>query len=72
MSLLSEAIDQQLVDDCVEAICDLGCRRVGEIIHQLEHEEPVVETSHLDAHARHAVLTELKSIMAVYGGVCRF
>jgi hypothetical protein len=71
MTQPSGTIDRQRVDDRVEAICQLGCRTVSEIIDRLERGETVAETDTLDEHDRAAVLAELKSIMAVYGGTCR-
>jgi len=58
------------VDDCVEQICEKGCRRVGEDIRALERGRVPPEARHLDAEERACVLLELKAIMAVYGAAC--
>ena len=58
------------VDHSVDRICRLGCRRVGEIIRRMESGERVAEVAGLSPQERQAVLTELRSIMAVYGGAC--
>ncbi|UCB53731.1 MAG: hypothetical protein JSW45_07070 [Thiotrichales bacterium] len=50
----------------VEAICELGCERVNEIIASLESDQNVAETNGLDRSDRVRVLVELKEIMAVY------
>ncbi len=58
------------VDDCIERICEKGCRQVGEDIRALESGCAPPETRHLNAEERACVLIELKAIMAVYGGAC--
>ena len=58
-------------EHCVDRICRLGCRRVSDIIHRLEQGERVAEVAGLSPGERRAVLAELQSIMAVYGGSCR-
>lgn len=64
-------MNQDKINLCVEALCELGCRTVSSIIREMEHGAPPVQTAHLDADERRAVLAELKSIMAVYGERCR-
>ena len=54
------------VRSAVEAICELGCVRVNEIIDSLESGHSVLETGGLNASDRKLVLNELKAIMAVY------
>lgn len=58
---------RQRVDRCVELICDKGCRAVWKDIQRLEAGEMLPETAPLSEDERHAVLQELKSVMAVYG-----
>ncbi len=62
--------EQTRIDDCVERLCQKGCRRVWDDIAALERGEVLPEVAGLDAEARHRVLLELKSIMAVYGDRC--
>ena len=62
--------EQTRIDDCVERLCQKGCRRVWDDIAALERGEVPPEVAGLDAEARHRVLLELKSIMAVYGDRC--
>nr|VFJ54414.1 MAG: hypothetical protein BECKFM1743C_GA0114222_101392 [Candidatus Kentron sp. FM]VFJ64419.1 MAG: hypothetical protein BECKFM1743A_GA0114220_103563 [Candidatus Kentron sp. FM]VFK11675.1 MAG: hypothetical protein BECKFM1743B_GA0114221_102013 [Candidatus Kentron sp. FM] len=61
----------ELVDDCVEALCQQGCRSVLDKITVLERGEHIPETVAIGEAGRSAVLDELKSIMSVYGNVCR-
>jgi hypothetical protein len=56
---------------CVEALCNKGCKAVRDDIAALESGQRLPETRELRADEVRAVLAELKSIMAVYGGVCR-
>ena len=61
-------MDQSKVAHCIETLCQKGCRDVACTILALEQNEPVEELQHLSEGERLAVLNELKSIMAVYGG----
>jgi len=61
-------MDQSKVAHCIETLCQKGCREVACTILALEQNEPVEEFLHLSEGERLAVLNELKSIMAVYGG----
>ncbi len=56
----------QRVEQCVEILCLKGCRAIHGVIAQLERGESLPETIHLTEQERHAVLTEVKAIMAVY------
>ena len=58
------------IDECVERLCQKGCRSVREDILLLERGVVLPELSALDDLARQAVLKELRSIMAVYGDSC--
>lgn len=60
-----------LVEDVVEQMCQAGCKTVLQKIDALERGETIPECACLDCDSRHIVLHELKSIMAVYGNVCR-
>jgi hypothetical protein len=62
---------QQLVEDCVELVCQKGCRSVRLIIAALERGEDVPEARGLDEEDRRGLLEELQSIMAAYGDTCR-
>nr|VFK53186.1 MAG: hypothetical protein BECKTC1821F_GA0114240_100236 [Candidatus Kentron sp. TC] len=60
-----------VVDECVETLCQQGCRSVLGKIAALERGEHTPETEPLGEQGRIAVLQELKSIMSVYGNtVC--
>ena len=63
-------MDQRKIDDCVERLCNRGCREVMAIIARLDAGEPVDGTESLAGEERRAVLEELRAIMAVYGGEC--
>ncbi len=54
------------IETCLEQICLLGCRRVREIIRQLEQHQEVEQAASLTPGQRDSLLRELKSIMAVY------
>jgi hypothetical protein len=54
------------VQSLIEAICELGCDRVNEIIDVLEDGNTVAETRGLDKSDQQWILRELKAIMAVY------
>ena len=59
------------IDACIEAICKKGCQEVRREIRLLEQGQPLPELLHLSQTARQSVLSELKSIMSVYGDSCR-
>ena len=54
------------VDAHVARICDLGCRRVYQVIAALERGQESDEISTLPDALRKAVLIELKAVMAIY------
>jgi hypothetical protein len=56
----------QQVQSVIEAICELGCERVNEIIASLESGNVVSEIAGLNNSEQVAVLVELKAIMSVY------
>ncbi len=58
------------VEQCIEAICHKGCRRVWGEIDALERGEEVPEARGLRWDEKAFVLSELKTIMAVYNGRC--
>jgi hypothetical protein len=58
------------IDECIERLCQKGCRSVRDDIRLIEQGETIPELSVLDDLARQAVLKELRSIMAVYGDSC--
>jgi hypothetical protein len=58
------------IDECIERLCQKGCRSVREDIRLLERGVVLPEIRVLDNLARQAVLKELRSIMAVYGDSC--
>lgn len=58
------------VEDCIEAICHKGCRQVWGEIDALERGEELPETQGLDREEKAIVLSELKTIMAVYQDRC--
>ena len=59
-----------LVEARVETLCQTGCRRVRQAIETLEQGGELPETRDLTPDQRRALLAELKSVMAVYGGAC--
>ncbi|MGD8308773.1 MAG: hypothetical protein PVG98_04970 [Chromatiales bacterium] len=59
------------VDDCIESLCQKGCNAVREDIAALEQGRSLPETRGLTSEEALAVLSELRSIMEVYGDVCR-
>ena len=63
-------MQQKQVQDCIEALCQKGCRSVRESIMALEHGEKLPETRGLTAEQVQVVLDDLKAVMAVYGDVC--
>ncbi|MBT8420606.1 MAG: hypothetical protein KJO08_07060 [Gammaproteobacteria bacterium] len=64
------SLTKELVDDCVESLCQQGCRNVLGKIAVLERGDHIPETVKLGEAGRSTVLEELKSIMSVYGNVC--
>jgi len=58
------------VEQCVEQVCQYGCAQVWQIIAQLERDEPIAEAAALTAAERGEVISELRSIMSVYGDRC--
>jgi hypothetical protein len=54
------------IEDELDRICDLGCKRVNEIIHEAGSGKSVPELAGLNAADSEEVLDRLKSIMAVY------
>ena len=58
------------IDRVIENLCLKGCVSVREDIKLLQRGVILPEIRDLDEFARHAVLEELQSIMAVYGDVC--
>jgi len=59
------------IEECVETLCNKGCRSVRKDIAALEHGQVLPEMWQLDPDERRAVLRELQSVMAVYGDTCR-
>lgn len=64
-------VDGHSVDDVIEKLCQAGCKIVLQKIDAMERGESIAECASLGRTERHFVLRELKSIMAVYGNVCR-
>ena len=58
------------IDQCVEILCQKGCRSVREEIQLLEQGVILPELKALDDLSRRKVLNELRAIMAVYGDSC--
>lgn len=61
---------QQKIDECVEDLCNKGCKAVWGVIDSLESGMKLPETAHLKPAEIDAVVDELKTIMAVYDGTC--
>ncbi len=68
--MTQDAVDPSLitaVEASIERICDMGCRVVWQNIAALERDECPPEVQGLSGTERAMVLSELKTIMAVYG-----
>lgn len=59
-------MDQQKVQDCVEALCHSGCEMVRATISAMEEGQSIAQTQGLEMDEAHLVLNELKAIMSVY------
>ena len=59
-------MDQQKVQDCVEALCHSGCDMVRATISAMEAGQTIAQTDGLEQDEAGAVLKELKAIMSVY------
>lgn len=64
------ALNHRLVEQCVEHLCQKGCRAVWSDIDALEAGQPLAEVDGLSKVEREAVIVELKAVMAVYNGSC--
>jgi len=60
------------IEECVEILCQHGCQAVNLYIRDLEQGYITPYTAHLTLPEQEQVLTELRTIMAVYqaGGSC--
>ena len=63
-------MDHHRVEHCVERLCLKGCRSVWSDIDALEAGRVLPEVRGLSRAEIHAVLRELKAVMAVYEGNC--
>jgi hypothetical protein len=54
------------VDNHVEQICEMGCDNVNRVIALIEQGQVPEELANLPIEYRQTLMTELKSIMAVY------
>lgn len=63
-------MSNQVVDHCVEALCQKGCSAVWGDIEALESGVRLPETAGLSRSEIQAVIHELKSVMSVYRGTC--
>lgn len=63
-------MNHRLVEQCVENLCQKGCRAVWSDIDALEAGDVLPETGGLSSTEVRAVLDELKAVMAVYEGAC--
>jgi hypothetical protein len=61
---------QNRVDNCVEALCQKGCRNVWGDIDALESGQKLPEAEGLNDVEIQAVIHELKAVMSVYKGTC--
>jgi len=68
--LRGAALNHRLVEQCVENLCDKGCRAVWSNIDALEAGKTLPESKGLSKAEVDAVIVELKSVMAVYQGTC--
>jgi len=63
-------LNRRRVEQCVENLCQKGCRAVWSDIDALEAGSALPEVDGLDAREVAAVIAELKEVMAVYKGSC--
>ena len=63
-------MDRHLVEQCVENLCERGCREVWTIIEDLESGQSIPEVDGLSQREVEAVTKELRAVMAVYDGRC--
>lgn len=63
-------MDYRRVDQCVERLCQKGCRAVWSDIDALEAGRSLPEAAGLSPGEVKAVIRELKAVMAVYRGTC--
>lgn len=61
---------QERIDDCVEGLCNQGCKAVWGQIAALERGESIAGTEALAPHEVALVLKELRAVMACYEGSC--
>ena len=63
-------MDHRLIEQCVESLCQKGCRAVWSDIDALEAGKALPEVDGLSRPEIETVIAELKSIMMVYAGSC--
>ncbi len=63
-------MDKKRIEDCVERLCQKGCKALWTDIERMDRGQVLPELSGLDANERAEVLKEIKSLMAVYKGSC--
>ena len=60
--------DSEQLSECLEALCQCGCEAVLATIAAMEAGQTVPQIEQLTEEERAIILSELKSVMAVYGG----
>ena len=68
---MSTNMGKSKIETCVEKICNKGCLQVRQDILRLECGKSLPEMADLSGEERLKILSELKTIMAVYGDSCR-
>jgi len=63
-------MDRETINNCLENICNKGCKAVWKDIDALEAGEDLVETRTLTSDEKKKVLAELKDIMFYYRNRC--
>jgi hypothetical protein len=63
-------MNTKYLDDTLEELCQLGCKKVSMILQQLEQNDLPDEFTTLSSNECDYLHKELKSIMDVYGGGC--
>ena len=63
-------LNHRLVEQCVEKLCQKGCRAVWSDIDALESGQSLPETRGLSTPEIREVVRELKQVMSVYEGSC--
>jgi hypothetical protein len=59
-------MDKQIIEECIEKLCQLGCKAVHRLIRDWEMGKKIPDIEHLSDTQQALVFGELKNIMSVY------